>query len=328
MINGSIARRKGSGIGLRAGKWVAMAALAGLVGLGLGLGAPAMAQAEPTLNQVYEAARSGKLDQAQVMMQQVLVAHPGSAKAHYVQAELFAKQGKTDKAREALASAEKIAPGLPFAKTDAVQNLRSQLNGNTPAASSNKGGSSSGGNFNRAVTTPAAAATASSFPWGVALALGGAAIGLGIYMSRNKATAAQGAPAYGLSPGQQGGGLGGQPGFGMGSGMPQAYGNQPPAYGQPGFGQPAQPGMGLGGRVAGGLAAGLAVGAGVMAAQAIGKSLMGGNEHTASDNSGSNYQPTADHNDLGGQNFGVADSSSWDDSSSLADSGGGGDWDS
>ena len=36
--------------------------------------------------------------------------------------------------------------------------------------------------------------------------------------------------------------------------------------------------MGLGGKVMGGLATGLAVGAGVMAAQAIGKSLMGNDE--------------------------------------------------
>ena len=48
-------------------KWLTVAAL-----LGCGL---AMAQSEPTLNQVYEAANAGKLQQAQVMMQQVLVAH-------------------------------------------------------------------------------------------------------------------------------------------------------------------------------------------------------------------------------------------------------------
>ena len=335
MINRFITHPKGSNLGHRTGRWVAIAALAGLVGLGLGLSTSALAQAEPTLNQVYEAANAGKLDQAQVMMQQVLVAHPGSAKAYFVQAELFAKQGKLDKARDALASAEKIAPGLPFAKADSVQNLRTQLNGksNPPATSSNSGASISG-TFSRAVTTPAPAAPTSSFPWGVALALGGAAIGLGIYMSRKKATAPQVAPGYGLSPGQQSGGLNGQQSFGMGAGAPQGYG--PTGYGQPGFGQPAaQPGMGLGGKVVGGLAAGLAVGAGVMAAQAIGKSLMGGNEHPQNDNahpvsdtSGGNYQPFTGNNDLGGQNFGVTDSGSWDDSSSVADSGGGGDWDS
>ncbi len=314
-------------IAQRTGQWVAIAALVGFASLGLGT--HAMAQAEPTLNQVYETASAGKLDQAQVMMQQVLVAHPGSAKAHFVQAELFAKQGKMDRARDALASAEKLAPGLPFAKAEAVQNLRTQLSGkgNAPVAAN-----SGSGNFTRAVTAPAPAAPASSFPWGIALALCGAAIGLGIYMSRKKESAG---PAYGMSPGQQGGGLNGPQGFGMGTATPQGYGPQT-AYGQPGYGQPAaQPGMGLGGKVVGGLAAGLAVGAGVMAAQAIGRNLMGGNDHPqndnmhpVSDNTGGNYQPFSGNDNLGGQNFGVSDSGSWDDGASMADSGGGGDWDS
>ena len=39
----------------------------------------AMAQAEPSLNVVYAAAWAGKLEQAQTMVQQVLVAHPDSA---------------------------------------------------------------------------------------------------------------------------------------------------------------------------------------------------------------------------------------------------------
>ena len=44
--------------------------------------AMAQAQAEPTLNQVYATAQAGKLDEAQLMIQQVLISHPKSAKAH------------------------------------------------------------------------------------------------------------------------------------------------------------------------------------------------------------------------------------------------------
>ena len=40
-----------------------------------------MAQAEPTMTEIYSVAQAGKLDQAQVMVQQVLVAYPNSAKA-------------------------------------------------------------------------------------------------------------------------------------------------------------------------------------------------------------------------------------------------------
>jgi hypothetical protein len=75
----------------------------------------------------------------------------------------------------------------------------------------------------------------------------------------------------------------------------------------------------------------LAVGAGVMAAQAIGKSLMGNNQASQdtstrlADNNSNSYEPIAD-NSMGGQNFGVTDAGSWDDGGS-ADVGGG-DWDS
>ena len=60
------------------------------------------ADADPTVHQIYEAAASGHLDQAQQMMDQVLRDHPQSAKAHYVQAELYAKQGQLSLARSEL----------------------------------------------------------------------------------------------------------------------------------------------------------------------------------------------------------------------------------
>jgi Tfp pilus assembly protein PilF len=69
-----------------------------------------MAQTEPTLKQVYSTAEAGKLDEAQLMIQQVLISHPTSAKAFFIRSELYARQGNMTKAREALASAEKFAP--------------------------------------------------------------------------------------------------------------------------------------------------------------------------------------------------------------------------
>jgi len=303
-------------------KWLTIAAL-----LGCGL---AMAQAEPTLNQVYEAANAGKLEQAQLMMQQVLVAHPDSAKAHFVQAELSARQGKMSRAREELALAEKLAPGLPFAKSAAVQNLRSQL--------ADKGGVAS---INKAATSPATtlgsmapASAASSFPWGWALALGGGAVALVIFLTRKKAQVLAPLPSYPQAYPQAANQAANQAGSGLSG--PQTFGAAPgagPAYGQPAYGQTA--GSGLGGRVMGGLATGLAVGAGVMAAQAIGKGLMGNNENPAHPAAASNlgnepHEPLAGNNDLGGQNFGVADAGSWDDAGGDMASGmdGGGDWDS
>ena len=46
---------------------------------------PTLADTDPSLSQVYEAVRTGHLEQAQKMMNQVLHDHPKSAKAHYAQ---------------------------------------------------------------------------------------------------------------------------------------------------------------------------------------------------------------------------------------------------
>jgi hypothetical protein len=284
----------------------------------------AMAQsAEPTLNQVYATVQAGKLDDAQLMIQQVLIGHPKSAKAHFVRAELFARQGDLVHARESLATAEKLSPGLSFAKPEAVQSLRSQLT----ASSAPKTGSSvstnrvSGNAVSPAPSAYAApAATSSSSSWGLPLLLAGAAIVAGYFIFRRRNPAPVAAPAAYASQN----GLNGPQSFGMGG----AGAMQPAGY-PPQGGYAPQQGTGLGGRIMGGVASGLAVGAGVMAAEAIGRNLMG-NHNAASagqlDNAGRNdYQPIGNSNpDMGGADFGINDTSSWD---GGGDGGGGGDWD-
>jgi uncharacterized protein len=273
----------------------------------------AMAQTEPSLNEVYATAQAGKLDQAQVMMQQVLVAHPNSAKAHFVQSELYARQGNVTRARDSLAKAEKLAPGLPFAKPDAVQALRTRLSANVATVAS--------GTAMTQAVQPAAPQPSSS--WLMPAALAAAVIALGYFVFRKKAPAASySQPAYAVDNGN-GAGATMQP-------PPLAPFGQP-QYGATGYGQPA--GTGLGGRIMGGVATGLAVGAGVMAAEAIGRNLMGShNTNTAgsdtNSNAGHNAAPSSNNYDMGGQDFGVNDASSWDDAGSADFSGGGGgDWD-
>ena len=283
-----------------------------------GFGLASFAQSEPTITEIYKAAQSGRLEQAQTMIQQVLKAHPKSGKAHFVAAEIDAQQGQTERAREALAQAESLAPGLPFAKPEAVQALRAQLAPRTAVPASV-------GNAVRAPAYQMPSAPVSQFPWGLALALGGAAIGLGIYLSnRKKAQLATAQPVY-ASNYAAAGGLNGPQSFGMGgsAGMPQGM--------APGYGQ-APVGSGMGGRLMGGLATGLAVGAGVLAAESIGKSLMGGGEHGAAPSApapGAGYVPFDTNADMGGADFGVKDAASWDDGANLASGDGdGGDWDS
>jgi hypothetical protein len=314
-------------------KWLL---LTSLFSAGLAL---AQAQTEPTLNQVYAAAQAGNLDQAQLMIQQVLISHPNSAKAFFVQSELYARKGDLTRASQSLATAEKLAPGLPFAKPDAVQKLRTQLSAKKSPATSSSVTTHSAAPMAVATAAPPTPA-ASAFSWALPLLLAGGAIGLGYFLFRNKKPVTS--PPYPGFANQ--GGLGGPQAFGAAAGGTPygqpAYGNQggmsgPQSFGMGGgamqqpYGQPA--GSGLGGRIMGGVATGLAVGAGMMAVEAIGKNLMGGHNTpapaAATDSLVNNNFQSLDNNpDMGGQNFGINDTSSWDDGGTM-DVGGGGDWD-
>ena len=287
----------------------------------------AAAQTEPTMDEVYGAAKSGQLDKAQTMIQQVLIGHPNSAKAHYVQAEIAARQNQLPRAREALANAERLAPGLPFAKADAVQALRTQLGGGASAAPAAA----------TAAPIDEAPPTAKSLPWGLILLFGGAGIALLIFLAKRGSNPkpsvfgnAMPAANTGLSGPQAFGGQAPAP-YGPQGGAPNApqggapYGQQ--QYGQqygPQNSQPYAPnqGPGMGGRIMGGVATGLAVGAGFMAAEAIGRNLMGGEEGKEANAAApeTHHAPPDANADMGGQDFGIQDSGSWD-------SGGGDSWD-
>jgi hypothetical protein len=286
--------------------------------LGMVAGSAAWAQQEPSLNEIYTTAQAGKLEQAQVMVQQVLVSHPNSAKAHYVRSELYARQGQLANARESLAKAEKLAPGLPFAKAEAVQALRSQLSG------------SQGGAVVARPNAPVAqisSASPSTGGWLLPVLLAGGVIAMAFFVFRRRTPDVQVLqPAYGAS---MGGGLNGPQTFG--NPAPNPYGPQPygSTYGA-GYGQ--APGSGLGGKIVGGVATGLAVGAGVMAAEAMGRNLMGG--HDAARDTGNFSNPAPDNSylsnntnrDMGGADFGINDTTTWDDPGVSGDSSS--DWDS
>jgi hypothetical protein len=194
---------------------------------------PVRALAEPTLDQVYQTAQAGHIDQARQMMERVLRDHPNSAKAHYVEAELLTRQGLSARAREELAAAERLAPGLPFAQVSSVQSLRRELAITTSSD-----------------TPPRFSATGSSgatMQWGIVLAILGGALVAWLLMRLGRPQAAPMSAAAASS------------GFQMAP--PGTASTAAPSSG------------GLGRQVVGGLATGLAVGAGVMAAEAIGHRL-------------------------------------------------------
>src|ERR1700759_1960839 len=83
----------------------------------------------PSVHEIYQAEEAGHYTQAQQMISEVLKAKPDSAKAHFVQAELYARQGQNAQARDELATAEKRDPKGEFATPRAVQELKAQVNG-------------------------------------------------------------------------------------------------------------------------------------------------------------------------------------------------------
>jgi hypothetical protein len=87
----------------------------------------AAADAEPTMKQIYEAATTGHPDKAQEMITQVLANHPGSARAHWVQAEVFAKAGNNNLARSEVLETERLNPGLTDFSAKAVRELKVKL---------------------------------------------------------------------------------------------------------------------------------------------------------------------------------------------------------
>src|SRR5271168_2798849 len=108
-------------------KFILAAAALGLSAT-FSLASPSFAQAaDPTMHEIYQEAEAGHLDKAQQMITQVLADRPNSAKAHYVQAELFAREGKTALARAELGTAERLNPGLTEFKPRSVQELKSEL---------------------------------------------------------------------------------------------------------------------------------------------------------------------------------------------------------
>ena len=241
-----------------------------------------LALAEATLPQVSQAIQSGQLAKADAMMQEVLQNHPNSAKAHYIAAELYLKEGKLDAARNAFVQAENLAPGLPFVQPDSAQKLQAQLRaGTAPAANS-----------------PANAGAESIFTnpifWVLIAIL---VAGIALFMrKRPQPVQVYNAPTAGY-PGTSGGP----------AGYPGAPGGYPPA---------AQGGMG--GGLMGSLATGAALGAGMVAGQALASHLMGGNNQPNPGNANSGFNqvggPAPD-----AANFGVNDASSWDDSSGGGD---------
>ncbi|CAN5820235.1 hypothetical protein BH11PSE13_BH11PSE13_21590 [soil metagenome] len=303
----------------------------GRIGLALALTVPvfAMAQAdtttasrtrEPSIDDIYKAAESGKLSEADGMIAKVLTAHPGSAKAHFVHAELLAKEGKLGAAKTAYAKAEELAPGLPFAKPEAVAGLLQRMDGSASRTATTRSLDSSTRN---AVTQTSQPQTTESSSIGTPAKVGIVALLLaaGFFMFKRISGARPGAgSAAGAPVNSQAGypnpSYGGPSSYAPGSMAPSNYPYAPPA--------PAAPSVtsGLGGA----LMTGAAVGLGAVAVEQAVRHL---SQRDRPDDivERRRDQPAFDNNlgpdtnaDMGGSDFGISDAGSWDNGG-----GGGGD---
>jgi hypothetical protein len=288
--------------------------------------APAAWAQDASIHQVYQAAEAGKFIEAQAMMDKVLRDHPNSGKAHYIEADLLAKQGKFAQAATELATAERLAPGLPFAKPAAVEQLRAltaraHKAPATTAPTRAAAIADAGPDLSYARQSPAAPA-GGGMPWGMILAIG-AVIVLALAWFRKKAAGQAAQQRYSQSAGPAG-----TPG--VGTGYPQ-YANAGNAPFGAGVGAP--PGGGIGSGIMGGLATGAALGAGMVAGQALMHRFTDGdgNRHSSGNNlTGADPLATPDplfdtpplNDDMGGSDFGISDPGSWDDGGG---GGGGGD---
>jgi hypothetical protein len=274
--------------------------------LALACAGPVLA-ADATVEQVYQAARAGHLDEAQQLMDQVLKDHPTSAKAHFVEAELSAKAANLGRARTELATAQRLDPSGAFARPEALAALQRQLAGGATARGPT--------GYYPAAPRPAVVERRSSFPWPIILlVVAGVVIAWALLSRRNR-------PQYPQYPGSVPP-PGGVPGGGYGA---------PPGYGPAGYGPPGGGGMGSG--IVGGLASGLAIGAGVAAGEELVRHFTDRDGNRVEAPPGYVPPPPDENSNMGGNDFGVTGGDSWDDSSGGSfgggDSGGGGggdDW--
>lgn len=261
--------------------------------LGFGIAFASFAYAaEPTLHDIYQTASAGHADKALVQIDQVLLAHPQSAKAHFVKAELLTRLGRNTEARAELSTAEKLQPGLGFAKPAAVQELKAKLAAPTAPVPVVQ-------------TLPVQSAP---FPW-LWLIVGAALLFAIIYFVRTLTRPQQPMALAGSGGTANGGGYAAPSGFGAAPPMAPVGGG------------------GMGSGLMGSLASGAALGAGLVAGEALMHRVLDGGEHHSSlsplagqnDFTANEFSDSSQY-DMGGNDFGVADNSGWD---SGADFGGG-----
>jgi len=264
----------------------------------------AVAWALPTVQQVEAAIQQGRYAEADNMMREVVAAKPGSAKGHYIYAEILAHEGHFAQATEEARRAREIDPQLTFTQADkfrAFEQLLQREQGAAPQRSATP---------SRAVAATAftgsagnAAAGTPAWLWGGGLAVVAALLWRGLSRSRSIASASS-APA------------GAQPPLPYGAAMP--YGAAPSS--------PSNGLLGTGLVVAGGVAAGMLLDEALHRRTPTGTDQLSGLQHGI-------FDPPPDDgaaSELEHRGIDFGNGSDWDatgDASDIASSGADGGWD-
>ena len=230
------------------------------------------AWALPTVDAVQAEVQRGNYAQAEVMMQDVVAAKPGSARAHYIYAEILSHNKRFGEAAKEAARARQIDPALSFTDPVKFKALESLLEREQVAARPRAAATA----VPPMATAPVAVARpapepASGVPsWVWVLGLAGVAALVWRLVSRRQQAAS---PGMGMAnmpmapPQAAGYGPVNAPGYGAGAA---------PGY-APGYGQAPSRGSGL-------MGVGLGVAGGVAAGMLAEKMLHGG--HDSSSNAG------------------------------------------
>lgn len=177
----------------------------------------AAAFALPSVTDVQAEVQKGNYAQAEVLMRDVVAAKPGSAKAHYVYAEILAHNKRFEFALQEARLAQQLDPAIGFTQPDKFKSFE-QLLEREQRATTSAGGTAAG--TGTAAQAPRAAAQRSSgipgWIWGAGFAVIAVLLWRMFSARRNVQSMA---PAYG---GMQSGGYGpnySPMGGGQGSGM-------------------------------------------------------------------------------------------------------------
>src|ERR1700712_2589647 len=86
-----------------------------------------IAFALPTVNDVQAEIGKGNYTQAQSMMREVVAAKPGSAKAHYIYAEILAHNANFAEAAQEARLAKQLDPAIKFTQADKFNEFQKLL---------------------------------------------------------------------------------------------------------------------------------------------------------------------------------------------------------